>query len=89
MGSALYMDSLGNFVTTPTAGYTLVTQFWVDDNGGTYFNTATVMYASNGTTLFPVPAGYYGSQPIGYRRIVGTAGQFSTSLTTCAGVPCL
>jgi hypothetical protein len=87
-GSALYTDGSGNFVFTETSGYELVTQFWVDDNGGTYFNTATVMYVYNGSTFFPVPAGYYGSQPIGYRGIAGTAGQFTTQLTTCAGVAC-
>jgi hypothetical protein len=88
-GSVLYTDGSGNFVFTPTDGYEIVTQFWVDDNGGTsYFDAATEMFVSNGSTLFPVPAGYYGSGPIGYRRIVGTAGQFSTSLTSCAGVDC-
>ena len=86
-GSYLYVDGSGNFVTTPTAGYTLVEYFYVDDNGGTYFDTATVMYA-DALLLFPVPAGYYGSQPAGYRQVAGTAGQFSTSITSCAGVDC-
>ena len=87
-GSALYTDGSGNFVFTPTAGYTLVTEFWVDDNGGNYFDTATVMYVYNGSTFFPVPAGYYGSGPSGYRRIQGSAGLFSTPITSCAGVDC-
>jgi hypothetical protein len=86
-GSYLYVNGSGDFVTTPTAGYTFVEYFYVDDNGGNYFDTATVMYADDLLT-FPVPAGYYGSQPIGYRQIVGIAGQFLTSITSCAGVDC-
>ena len=88
-GSYLYVDESGNFVTTPTAGYTLVEYFYVDDNGAfpDYFDNATEMYADV-LLLFPVPAGYYGSQAAGYRQIAGTAGQFSTSITSCAGVFC-
>ena len=88
-GSYLYVNGSGNFVTTPTAGYTLVEYFYVDDNGAfpDYFDNATVMYA-NDLLTFPVPAGYYGSQAAGYRRIQGSAGQFSTSITSCAGVFC-
>ena len=88
-GSYLYVDESGNFVTTPTAGYTLVEYFYVDDNGAfpDYFDNATEMYADV-LLLFPVPAGYYGSQAAGYRQIAGTAGQFSTSISSCAGVFC-
>lgn len=45
------------------------------------------MYA-DALLLFPVPAGYYGSQAAGYRQVSGIAGQFSTSITSCAGVIC-
>jgi hypothetical protein len=87
IGYLLYVNESGEFVTTPTTGYTLVEYFYVDDNGGDYFETATVMYA-NDLLTFPVPAGYYGSQPVGYRQIVGIAGQFLGSLSSCAGVDC-
>ena len=88
-GSYLYVNSSGDFVTTPTTGYTLVEYFYVDDNGASpsYFDNATEMYA-NDLLTFPVPAGYYGSQAAGYRRVSGIAGQFSTSITSCAGVFC-
>lgn len=88
-GSYLYVNSSGDFVTTPTTGYTLVEYFYVDDNGASpsYFDNATEMYANDSLT-FPVPAGYYGSQAAGYRRVSGTAGQFSTTISSCAGVYC-
>ena len=90
----IYVDSFGAFIFSELpifpvpSGYTLVTQFWVDDNGVPYFDNASVMYVDQFLTI-PAPAGYYGGAANGYRRIQGSVGLFSTPVTSCAGVPCL
>ena len=89
----IYVNSSGAFIFSELpivpvpSGYTLVTQFWVDDNGVPYFEFASVMYVDQFLTI-PAPAGYYGGAANGYRRIQGSVGLFSTSITSCAGVIC-
>ena len=90
----IYVNSSGAFIFSELpivpvpSGYTLVTQFWVDDNGVPYFEFASVMYVDQFLTI-PAPAGYYGGAANGYRRIQGSVGLFSDPVTSCAGVDCL